>query len=114
MEKRFNWLGEALSRDNSNHSYLRYSFLVEDRKKFIDHFRLDVELGIWFESIAHGRKSKFDEIGYQVGSCPTAEKVVRHIVNFPTHESIDIEFLLGKLDKYSEKICGNLKFNGKP
>ena len=114
LEKRFNWLGGVLSSDNSNHSYLRYSFLVKDPKSFIDRFRVNFELGIWFQSVAHGRKSEFDKIGYQVGSCPIAEKVVRHIVNFPTHESIDIEFLLGKLDKYSAEICDNLKFNERP
>ena len=113
LEKRFHWLGEEMSRGNSNHSFLRYSFLVKDRKKFVDNFRLNFELGIWFESIAHGRKSEFDKIGYQGGLCPTAEKVVRHIVNFPTHESIDIEFLLKKLDKYNDIICDNLEFSEK-
>ncbi|MBT6718070.1 MAG: aminotransferase class I/II-fold pyridoxal phosphate-dependent enzyme [Nitrospina sp.] len=110
LEKRFHWLGEKAPEDKSNHSFLRYSFLVKDRKKFVNHLRLNFELGIWFESIAHGRKSKLDKIGYRIGSCPIAEKVVRHIVNLPTHESIDIEFLLKKLDKFNDKICDNLKF----
>jgi len=51
---------------------------------------LNFELGIWFESVVHGRKSELHKVGYKEGSCPIAEKVVRHIANFPTHESIDI------------------------
>jgi len=68
------WLGEKMSEDKSNYSFLRCSFLVKDWKKFINYLRLNFELGIWFESIARGRKLEFDKIGYQVGSCPAEKK----------------------------------------
>ena len=99
LEKRFHWLKDKLAPDMSNHAFLRYSFLVKSRKNFIKNFRANFDLGIWFKSIAHGRQSDFEKIGYQAGSCPVAEKTAKHIVNFPTHEGIDIDFLLEKIDK---------------
>ena len=99
LEKRFHWLKDKLTPDMSNHAFLRYSFLVKSRKNFIKNFRANFDLGIWFKSIAHGRQSDFEKIGYQAGSCPVAEKTAKHIVNFPTHEGINIDFLLEKIDK---------------
>ena len=77
------------------------SFVTLNRnyKNFIKNFRANFDLGIWFKSIAHGRQSDFEKIGYQAGSCPVAEKTAKHIVNFPTHEGINIDFLLEKIDK---------------
>jgi hypothetical protein len=72
---------------------------VKSRKNFIKNFRANFDLGIWFTSIAHGRQFDFERIGYQAGSWPVAEKTAKHIVNFPTHEGIDIDFLLEKIDK---------------
>ena len=109
LEKRFNWLQDKLTPDISNHAFLRYSFLVKNRKKFIKNFRANFDLGIWFQSIAHGRQSDFEKIGYQAGSCPVAEKVAKHIVNFPTHERIDRDFLLGKINKSFDQIVNNIK-----
>lgn len=109
LEKRFHRLGEKLAEDSSNHVFLRYSFLVKDRKKFINQFRANFDLGIWFESIAHGRKSEFDKIGYLAGSCPVAEETAKHIVNFPTHERIDPEFLFVKINNSFASILNNIK-----
>jgi len=109
LEKRFNWLQDKLTPDISNHAFLRYSFLVKNRKNFIKNFRANFDLGIWFQSIAHGRQSDFEKIGYQAGSCPVAEKVAKHIVNFPTHERIDRDFLLGKINKSFDQIVNNIK-----
>jgi len=109
LEKRFHWLKGELTPDTSNHTFLRYSFLVKDRRKFIRNFRANFDLGIWFESIAHGRQFDFEEIGYQAGSCPIAEDAAKHIVNFPTHQKIDINFLLEKIDKSFKQISNNIK-----
>jgi perosamine synthetase len=109
LEKRFHWLKEELTPDISNHTFLRYSFLVKDREKFIRNFKTNFDLGIWFQSIAHGRQSDFEKIGYQAGSCPIAEDAAKHIVNFPTHEGIDINFLLEKIDKSFKQISSNIK-----
>ena len=85
LENRFHWFREKLTSDISNHAFLRYSFLVKDREKFIRNFRANFDLGVWFQSIAHGRESDFEKIGYLAGSCPVAEKTAKNIVNFPTH-----------------------------
>ena len=109
LEKRFHWLKDKLTPDMSNHAFLRYSFLVKNRKNFIKNFRANFDLGIWFKSIAHGRQSDFEKIGYQAGSCPVAEKTAKHIVNFPTHEGIDIDFLLEKIDKSFKQVSSIIK-----
>ena len=108
LEKQFHWLKEKLTPDISNHTFLRYSFLVKDRKKFVRNFRANFDLGIWFQSIAHGRQSDFEKIGYQAGSCPIAEDVAKHIVNFPTHEGIDTNFLLEKINKSFDQIFNDI------
>ncbi len=74
-------------------SWIRYSFLVKDRSKFIEKFSKTFDLGIWFTSIFGGRDSDFSEIGYKENSCPRAEFVSRHIVNFPTHQRIPISVI---------------------
>ena len=109
LEKRFHWLKDKITPDASNHVFLRYSFLVKDRKKFIKNFRANFDLGIWFQSIAHGRQSDFEKIGYQTESCPVAEEVAKHIVNFPTHERIDIKFLLEKINTSFDQISTNMR-----
>ncbi len=74
-------------------SWLRYSFLVRDRHAFEQRFRKRFDLGIWFTSIAHGRQENFEAIGYREKSCPVAQKVSRHIANFPTHQRLPLEVL---------------------
>ena len=45
-----------------------------------------------------GRRSRFEEVGYAVGSCPRAEFAAAHCVNLPTHERVrDPEVLAGRL-----------------
>ncbi len=77
----------------NNISWIRYSFLVRDRSKFVRKFSKTFDLGIWFTTIFGGRESNFSEIGYKKNSCPRAEFVARHIVNFPTHQRIPISVI---------------------
>ena len=109
LEKRFHWLNKKLLNDFSNHSFLRYSFLVKDRSQFMRCFRTNFDLGIWFRSIAHGRESSFDQISYNANSCPVAEEVAKYIVNFPTHEKINKGFLLNKINKSFDQIVSNIR-----
>ncbi len=93
------WLEEQLGwykMDQENFkqiSWIRYSFLVENRDEFIDLFKGNFDLGIWFETIFGGRTSDFSALGYKDGSCPNAEFVAKHIVNFPTHQRLPLLFL---------------------
>jgi len=36
-----------------------------------------------------GRNKNFNKLYYKKGSCKNAEKICKHIVNFPTHLRID-------------------------
>ena len=74
----------------SKYSWLRYSFLVKDREKFIKIFKRKFNLDIWYSSIFEGRYRNYYEIEYKNGSCPVAEYVSKHIVNFPTHNQIPL------------------------
>ena len=38
--------------------------------------------------MVHGRNEDFYKVGYVNGSCPVAEFVASHVVNFPTHQRI--------------------------
>lgn len=83
----------------NNSVLLRYSFLVDDRGKFEALFDNYFDLGIWYTSVVHGRNKNLNSVGYKLGTCPVAEKVVSHIVNFPTHSRIPINILKKELDK---------------
>lgn len=68
-----------------NHSFLRYSFLVDDRETWIRHLQPVLDLQPWFTSVAHGRDADLAAIGYQAGSCPNAELAAASCINLPTH-----------------------------
>lgn len=70
------------------HVFLRDTFLVEDRQAWVALYRDLLDMGVWFTSVAHGRDSDLDKIGYQSGSCPVAEEAARHCVNLPTHPRV--------------------------
>jgi len=90
------WLHNSLNYNNAvpKSTFLRYSFLVEDRNKFENYFLFKFELGTWFTSIAQERVKNFGEIKYREGSCPKAEYAAKHIVNFPTHLRIPRQLLM--------------------
>jgi len=68
------------------HIYLRYTFLVDNRKKAIDFFRnYQIELGEWFNQIIVCTDLPLEKLNYRKGSCPNAEWVAGHSVNLFTH-----------------------------
>ena len=99
LEQRIHWLRDLLMPGGMNHAFLRYAFLVKDRDAFLRRFAARFDLGVWFTSVVHGRTTGLDRIGYIAGSCPNAEYVVRHVVNFPTHPRIDPTLLLAAVDR---------------
>lgn len=66
---------------------LRFSVMLKDRDTFISKHRKYFEVGTWFDSPAIGWDGELSRIGYDAGSCPVAEQVHRHIINFPTHQT---------------------------
>ncbi len=87
FEKKIKWYQYDKNKIFDN-SWLRYSFLVKDRKRFLKIFKKKFNLDIWYTSIFEGRQKNYHEIGYKLGSCPTAEYVSKHIVNLPTHLNV--------------------------
>jgi perosamine synthetase len=84
FEKKIGWYKFNKNQISKN-SWLRYSFLVKNREKFVKIFQKKFNLDIWYTSIFEGRDKNYRDIKYKIGSCPTAEYVAKHIVNFPTH-----------------------------
>jgi perosamine synthetase len=92
LESKIGWYKDS-QQEIDESVMLRYSFLVSDRKEFVAHFQRFFDLGIWFTTVVHGRDYNLNFVGYSTGSCPVAEYVAEHIVNFPTHPRISVEIL---------------------
>ena len=103
-ERLMGCLGERLLEQGSNHSFLRYSFLVDDRASFLKAFSNQYDLGIWFTSVLHGRMQNLDKLGYQTKSCPIAEDVAKRIVNIPTHYRIPVDPVIAALSAYETHV----------
>jgi perosamine synthetase len=72
----------------TNHAFLRYTFLVRNRKAWIDYLSDVLEPDIWFTSVTHGRADNLHLVGYQPGSCPMAEQAASDCINLPTHPRV--------------------------
>jgi len=92
----------ANEKDFDSSTMIRFSFLVKDRNQFEKRFKRHFDLGIWFTSVVQGRQNKLDQVHYINGSCPIAEYVVNHIVNFPTHPRVSLQILSNEVDKNLE------------
>ncbi len=75
--------------DYAEHSFLRYSMLVKDRKVIMaEAQKRRIEIGEWFNCVLHPEGAPLEELGYRKGTCPVAERVAEHIINLPTHQKI--------------------------
>ena len=78
----------------AEHTYLKFPLLVKDRKKFFQLAQEEkIELGDWFLSPIHPIISNFDLWNYRWGENPVAEFASCHIVNLPTHDGIDENYV---------------------
>ncbi len=93
LEARIGWYGNRLAGRFDEQAWLRYSFLVRDPAAFEARLAGRIDLGRWFPHNIFGRERDLEAIGYAPGSCPVAERTARHIVNFPTHERLPLDFL---------------------
>ena len=95
-------------------AYLRYSLLAESPEIWNERIGKYFAVGDWFCSVAHGRKENLEMIGYTSGSCPVAEDAVRHIINFPTHNRIDLKALerLRRLVRKNKLISRDKEISG--
>jgi len=85
-------LGKPYKPDYALHTFLRYSFLVKDKKTFLRRAEESrIEAGDWFVSPLHPIEGDLSSWSYVKGSCPVAENVCGRIVNLPTHKRINAE-----------------------
>jgi len=76
------------------HTYLKFPLLVKDRKKFFEEVEKEkIELGDWFISPIHPITKNLEYWHYKWGVNPIAEFVSQYIINLPTHERIDEDFV---------------------
>ena len=88
----------------ADHTYLKFPLLVKDRRKFFQLAQEEkIELGDWFLSPIHPIMTKFELWNYSWGTNPVAEFASCHIVNLPTHDGID--------ENYVDRIYDFLKGN---
>jgi len=62
-------------------------------------------LGDWYTSPVAPDDTRLDAMGYETGSCPTAEKLSRITLNLPTHVNIsekNAETIIGFLNEYGD------------
>lgn len=90
-------------------TWLRYSFLVQERTEFESKLADRFDLGIWFTSVASGRETELELVGYAAGSCPVAEDAARHIVNLPTHLRIPLKAIQREVNRHWPAIKANLR-----
>lgn len=90
-------------------AYVRYPVWVKDRTTTMRLSAPHARLGAWFTSVleeavnlAHG--------GYEIGSCPRAEAMARHLINLPTHPRVkpqDIEAIVSALEAAASMMARN-------
>jgi len=76
------------------HTYFKFPLLVKDRKKFFKEAEKEkIELGDWFISPIHPITKNLEYWHYKWGVNPIAKFVSQYIINLPTHERIDEDFV---------------------
>lgn len=84
---------------NAEPAYVRYPVWVEDRACTMRLSASHARLGAWFTSVLEEAVNLTDG-DYEVGSCPRAEAIAKHLVNLPTHPRTkpqDIEAIVSAL-----------------
>ncbi len=67
--------------------FMRFPILVKNREGLLKRLKKEsiyLEDG-WADSVIVPKKSILKNFGYQIGSCPNAEKISKNIVNLPTN-----------------------------
>lgn len=68
-----------------NHSFLKYPFLVKDRKSFLEKaVNAKIELGEWFLSPIHPIESNFEFWNLDIDKYPISKRVSSQMLNLPT------------------------------
>jgi dTDP-4-amino-4,6-dideoxygalactose transaminase len=87
--------------------FLRYPLLAKDKQGTLSKAKKQIiELGDWFLSPIHPNTTHLERVGYNLGDCPIAERVARHIINLPTHPDVN--------KKKAQRIIQFIKKESKP
>ena len=82
---------------------VRYPLSVKNKPAVLaEAQRRGIEIGSWFESVIHPSGTPLKEMGYTLGQCPVAERVVQHIVNLPLHRRVSEADALRTVDFMKE------------
>lgn len=80
---------EELRNKSNTKCLLRYPILLSNPGVVMHQLKLNQYIcGLWYNSIVFPLKTSDTEIGYTWGECPTAEMVIRNIINLPTDISV--------------------------
>lgn len=75
--------------DYAVHGMLRYSIRVKDNQSVFRTARnRSIRIGNWFDSPLYPVYGNLSAWNYELGSCPTSEKVAKEIVNLPTDSAL--------------------------
>ena len=80
--------------------YVRYPLWVSNKEKTVSlAYENKVEIASWYSSPVHPYvDDHLSNIGYQIGSCPNAERSSKHIVSLPLQYELSTDFV-NKLKK---------------
>ena len=74
---------------NVEQIYLRFTLKHPRAHEIIRKaWQSNILIGDWYDSPVAPKDTKLEKIGYQIGSCPTAEKLSKETFNLPTHINI--------------------------
>jgi dTDP-4-amino-4,6-dideoxygalactose transaminase len=69
-----------------NQPLIRFPVLVKNRDKILKFFaKKGIYLGKWYDQPIAPKSLSLNKVGYQIGSCRTAEQICQQIINLPTN-----------------------------
>jgi perosamine synthetase len=78
----------------ASHAMLRYPIRVSNKPEFLENARRKrIPVGDWFVSSLHPVERDLDQWGYQIGSCPEAERACSEVINLFTDNPLTIRQL---------------------
>lgn len=88
---------------NDELNMIRFPILVNDRNKYVTNLeKCLIEPGLWFTAPLSSQSIDHSLFKYKDGSCPTAERVSKNIINLPLHIKVykkDINKIISTLTK---------------
>lgn len=90
---------------NSEQIYLRFTLKNPKSHEIIKKaWQKNLLIGDWYDKVIAPSDTKLERMGYQIGSCPKAEKLSKETLNLPTHINIsqnDAQKIVDFLKKFN-------------